>query len=192
MAYARRVSLAIQPKSLRMVKHHLEPSLNAENPFPLVRNSTCRWANCPLYHRSGSNQAPSKGCLTCGYTWSGRRDSNPRPSPWQIDGHRYLLVVLTSIYAGHVGSEPWFLCRSRPRNALHLRPKWHESGTTGRCAYFPPQRWRGSHASKVTRVLTTLRPSRQVSVKKRDCGRRTFRAMAIQRLVSRPTRIHFR
>ncbi len=31
--------------------------------------------------------------LSRGFRWSGRRDSNPRPSPWQIDGHRYLVVL---------------------------------------------------------------------------------------------------
>ena len=34
-------------------------------------------------HSPERKQAPSKGRLTCGYAWSGRRDSNPRPSPWQ-------------------------------------------------------------------------------------------------------------
>ena len=29
------------------------------------------------------NQAPPGGCLTCAFLWNGRRDSNPRPSPWQ-------------------------------------------------------------------------------------------------------------
>ena len=38
-----------------------------------------RWANA----LRKSNQPDSKARLTCDNVWSGRRDSNPRPSPWQ-------------------------------------------------------------------------------------------------------------
>src|SRR5882762_11926096 len=40
--------------------------------------------------------------LTCGVTWSGRRDSNPRPSPWQGDA---------------LPAEP------RPRDSISYRPR---------------------------------------------------------------------
>ena len=45
-----------------------------------------KWHESGTKHRNDgqsgsqqSNQAPSKGCLTRGYAWSGRRDSNPHP-----------------------------------------------------------------------------------------------------------------
>src|SRR4030081_3159953 len=40
--------------------------------------------------------------LTCGVIWSGRRDSNPRPSPWQGDA---------------LPAEP------RPRDSISYRPR---------------------------------------------------------------------
>ena len=46
------------------------------------------WANHGYDLSQHSNQAPLKGCLTCAFVWSGRRDSNPRPSPWQREDDR--------------------------------------------------------------------------------------------------------
>jgi hypothetical protein len=70
-----------------MVEHHLIEAKTVETHFTRSRPHT-RHANHSVYHQFQSNQAPSKGCLTCAFTWSGRRDSNPRPSPWQREDDR--------------------------------------------------------------------------------------------------------
>jgi hypothetical protein len=70
-----------------MVEPHLIKAKTVETPFTRSQTHT-QHANRSVYHGSESKQAPSKGCLTCGYLWSGRRDSNPRPSPWQREDDR--------------------------------------------------------------------------------------------------------
>ena len=68
----------------RTDSHRLRPTVAADG-FSLWHESGTKRRNDGQNRPSETKQAPSKGCLTCGYTWSGRRDSNPRPSPWQGD-----------------------------------------------------------------------------------------------------------
>ena len=66
------------------------PHTNSSGPVSRSLTKTTKtmgtaWASHGQNRVLGTQQAPSKGCLTCGFAWSGRRDSNPRPSPWQGD-----------------------------------------------------------------------------------------------------------
>ena len=85
-------------------------------------------------HPPQSIQAPSKGCLTWGYTWSGRRDSNPRPSPWQGDALPLSHFRVESHYSNGFNRHrpplprrlqgPYFSSRDIRRSANSLELVW--------------------------------------------------------------------
>ncbi len=112
--------------------------------------------NTEMMGRTGPRKAsrPSKECLTCGFVWSGRRDWNPRPSPWQkkIDGHRYIRWSLPAFMQVTCGED-------LRRHARHDSEMPLISGRSGTrvarkaCVHiYTPPRW--------TRLLTALRHQR--------------------------------
>jgi len=58
------------------------------------------WCTAPLAAPRGADFSPSHG-RDLDFLWSGRRDSNPRPSPWQGVGIRASSVA-PSAYVGSV------------------------------------------------------------------------------------------
>ena len=67
--------------------HHINTSASAGRNNHLRTPMGTAWANLGQTIRRGRTQPGSKARLTCVNAWSGRRDSNPRPSPWQKNGY---------------------------------------------------------------------------------------------------------
>ena len=92
------------------------------------------WCTAPLDAPRGADFGPSHG-RDLDFLWSGRRDSNPRPSPWQVDaGENWRMPATDS------AGKYWLLYISEPtrtaapRNRHAIAPRSMMSDDSGAIA----------------------------------------------------------